>query len=170
MKKALLALTLLIFVLPVKAIPVTGKVTDQQGQPIPFANVYIKGTTTGTTTNIDGDYTLELKPGKYELVFKLISYKMHVELVEVASQRITLNIKLSAESFHLKEVAINASAEDPAYAVIREAIKKRKYYLDQVDAYSCNVYIKGVQKITKHPEKIMGMDLDISGLFPLLYL
>lgn len=138
---------------------VSGKVIDENRQPVPFASVYLMGTTTGTTTNIEGAYSLDLKPGAYELAFKFIGYKQHTENLQVGTQRIELNVQLLPEHVNLKEVTIKAG-EDPAYEVIRQAQKKRKFYLQQVDAFSCDVYIKGVQRITKYPSKVLGIDLE----------
>ena len=142
---------------------VSGKIIDENNQPLPFVTVYIKNTSIGTTTNIDGQYNLTLSPGNYTLCFKLIGYKLATENVVITTNS-TVNIKLHPESFELKEVEIKANGEDPAYAIIREAIKKRKYYHEQVDAYSCDVYIKGVQRITKKPKKIMGVDVDMGDV------
>jgi hypothetical protein len=153
---------LLCLALTARAATLTGKVTDENNQPVPFASVYIKGTTTGTTTNIEGSYSLELKPGKHEIVFKFIGYKQHSEIIEAGTQRIVLNVQLFPETVTLQQVTIKAS-EDPAYEVIRQAIKKRKFYLNQVDAYSCDVYIKGVQRVTKYPKKILGQEIDVEG-------
>lgn len=47
---------------------VTGKVTDSHGEPIPWANVYEKGTTNGATTDDDGKYTITVKSGEPVLV------------------------------------------------------------------------------------------------------
>ena len=41
----------------------TGMVTDEANRPLPYANVYIKGTTSGATTNTAGQYSLTLRPG-----------------------------------------------------------------------------------------------------------
>jgi len=139
---------------------VSGKVTDETGKPAPFASVYIKGTTRGTTSNMDGMYSMELAAGTYELGFRLIGYKVHIEKVTLSNQNIFVDVKLVPESFQLRETVINASAEDPAYEVIRQAQKKRKFYLEQIDAYSCDVYIKGVQRILEKPKKIMGVEID----------
>ncbi|RYE43089.1 MAG: hypothetical protein EOP48_23075, partial [Sphingobacteriales bacterium] len=38
--------------------PITGRIVDEKGDPLPGANVIIKGTATGTATNIDGQYTI----------------------------------------------------------------------------------------------------------------
>jgi hypothetical protein len=63
----------------------------------------------------------------------------------------------------LKSVTIRAGAEDPAYAIIRKAIKKRKTYLNEVKAFSCDVYIKGLQKLLETPKRFMGRNLDDIG-------
>jgi hypothetical protein len=147
----------------IHAITISGKVTDEKNEPVPFANIFIKGTTKGTTSNLQGAYTIDLIPGKYELVFKMIGYKQHIEEINAADVNQVINVKLTPESFTLKEAVIKADGEDPAYAVIRQAQKKRKYYLEQVDAYSCDVYIKGEQRILKAPKKILGQEIDPDG-------
>lgn len=141
---------------------VSGKVTGKNGEELAYANVYVKGSSIGTTTNIDGFYKLELAEGPCELVFRYIGYKMRVEPVVIRSSPLTINIELERENYTLNEVNIKANYEDPAYPIIRKAMEKRKFYLNQVDEYSCDVYIKGLQKITKSPEKFFGVDVDLS--------
>ena len=141
---------------------VSGKITDENNQPLPFVTVYIKNTSIGTTANVDGQYNLNLESGNYILCFKLIGYKSTYESIVVAGNSI-INIRLQPESFNLKEIEVKANGEDPAYAIIRAAIKKRKFYQEQVDGYSCDIYIKGEQRITKKPKKIMGIEVDPEG-------
>ncbi|MEO7874378.1 MAG: DUF5686 and carboxypeptidase regulatory-like domain-containing protein [Bacteroidia bacterium] len=140
---------------------ISGKVTDEKGEPLAFANVYLKGTTKGTTSNIDGNYKIELPEGKYEIVFKYIGYKMLVKEVIVNQPQVILNVALDKEQYSLKEVVITAG-EDPAYAIIRNAIRKRKFYLEQVDEYSSDVYIKGLQRLVKWPKKILGQKVELN--------
>lgn len=143
---------------------ITGKVTDENNQPLPFVVVYVDGTTYGTTANVDGIYSLDLKPGNYTIDFQMIGYSLHQEKVEMGASNITRNVTLQAEGIKINEVTINGNAEDPAYAIIRQAIEKRKFYLEQVEEYSCDVYIKGEQKITRHPQKIFGRELHFNEL------
>ncbi|MEO6916844.1 MAG: DUF5686 family protein, partial [Chitinophagaceae bacterium] len=50
--------------------------------------------------------------------------------------------------------------EDPAYEIIRNAIRKRKDYLNQFDRFQCEVYIKGQLKLRKFPKKFLGQTVD----------
>lgn len=139
---------------------VSGKISDEKRQGLPFSSVMVKGTTIGTNANVDGEYTLKLQSGEYDLVYQYVGYKKKIEHVSV-SQNTIKNISLSPESYELKEVIIK-DGEDPAYAVIRQAIKKRKYYLNEVDAFTCKAYIKGLQRLINFPKKMAKLLNNIS--------
>jgi hypothetical protein len=114
----------------------------------------------GTNSNINGLYTLKLPAGNYEIVYQYVGYSKKTEKVELNADKV-LNITLNDDAVSLKEVEIKAG-EDPAYAIIRQAIRKRKYYLNQASAYTCKAYIKGLQRINKLP-KNMAKLVKISG-------
>jgi len=134
---------------------VTGKISDEKNQALSFSSVLVKGTTQGTNANADGFYSLKLQPGTYELIFQYVGYKKKIESIVVTGNA-TKNVLLSPESYELKEVVIK-DGEDPAYAVIRQAIKKRKYYLNQVNAFTCKAYIKGLQRLKEYPNKMVKL-------------
>jgi len=142
---------------------VSGKITGEKGEPLPFATVYVKGTSNGSTGNADGNYKLDVKPGDYELVFQYVGYRQRTERVKVGSESVKLDVRLQEQIVELGEVVIKADAEDPAYAIIRKAIEKRKYYRDQVQEYAADVYIKGNIKFLDAPEKFLGRDLGNLG-------
>lgn len=148
------------------AATISGKVTDENNEALPFASVYLEGTTTGVTTNKEGNYSIELPGGSHNLVFQFIGYKIRKEKIQVAAsdEKIVLNVKMELQPYEIGTVTINASGEDPAYGVIRNAIKMRKYYLSQVASYSCDVYIKGLQRVKSYPEKFMGYDVNAEGM------
>jgi TonB-linked SusC/RagA family outer membrane protein len=82
---------------------VSGKVTDQSGEPLVGVNVFVKGTTTGTMTDLDGNYSLSnLKQGAV-LVFSSIGYAS--QEVAVGSQR-TINVQLKDDAAFLDEVVV----------------------------------------------------------------
>src|SRR5580700_11569442 len=94
-------LFLLLIVAQASAANLTGKITDEAGQPLPFVVVYIDGTTNGTTANVDGEYSIELKPGTYTIDYQLIGYTLHRETVEMANANITRNVQLKAEGIKI---------------------------------------------------------------------
>ena len=137
---------------------ITGKITDENNKPIPFASVYIKNTTRGTSANIDGEYVLQLKPGNYNIQFKAVGYGQQTKSVDLSTSK-SLNVTLSTEAYQLNTVIVKSGGEDPAYAIIRKAIKKRREHLNEVKAFTCEVYIKGLQKLLAAPKKFMGFDV-----------
>lgn len=144
MPKFLLSLILLTSFYYTQAGMIRGKVTNDKNETLPFASVFIKGTTNGTTTNAAGQYHLDVPAGNYILVCQYMGYKKGEQQITVTDAEQTLNFTLSPLSLQIKEVIVKSGGEDPAYAIIRQAIKKRGYYLDQVKEYTCNDYIKEI--------------------------
>lgn len=152
----------LLLVSPAFAATLSGRVTGNNGEAVSYGAVYVKGTTKGTTTNVDGFYSFDVDAGVYTIVFQAMGYTQKQLQVDLNSGDKTLDVVLASTSIQMKEAVIT-DGEDPAYAIIRKAIKKRKYYLEQVEQYTCDVYIKGIQRVTEHPEKIMGLEVDPEG-------
>lgn len=99
---ALLAL-LLIGVQAFAQSAVSGKVTDEAGEPCVGANVLIKGTTTGTMTDLDGNYSLtDVRKGAI-LVFSSIGYTS--QEVRLGSSSV-VNVVLKSDADFLNEVVI----------------------------------------------------------------
>jgi hypothetical protein len=99
-----------------------------------------------------------LSPGAYTVQYKAIGYRQESRAIDLSTSK-TLNIVLQTESYQLKAVSINAGGEDPAYAIIRKAIKKRKQHHDEVNAYTYKVYIKGLQRLISAPDVFMGFNV-----------
>lgn len=161
MKACLSLITLLLFNICVFAQQVTlsGTVNDDQGKPVPFASVYIKGTTKGTSANGDGQYKLALATGNYDVQFKAVGYREVSKHIELNTSQ-TVNVQLQTEAYQLSGVVVRVGGEDPAYAIMRKAIKKRKFYENEVKAYTCQVYVKGLQRLLQAPKKFLGQDID----------
>ncbi len=140
-----------------------GTVLDEKGQPLPFVAVNILNTNKGTTANEKGEFQLKLNSGDYKLVFHFLGYKKQYQSV-ILNENKYIRVIMYPEEIQLNEVSINAS-EDPAYRVIRNAIKTRKKHDKELNkiSYQCNVYIKGVQKLLELPEKIMGMKVKVNN-------
>lgn len=87
---------------------VTGTVTDKDlGDPIIGATVVLKGTPTGTTTDIDGRYTISVPVGQQTLVFSYIGYDSQELPVTVANgETFTLDVSISENAKALDEVVV----------------------------------------------------------------
>ncbi len=84
---------------------VRGKITDQQGEPLPFATILVKGTTAGTVTDADGNYSLQLPEGSNYLVFNYIGYNS-IELPISSNQ---INVMMVESTNVLQEVAVRSN-------------------------------------------------------------
>jgi TonB-dependent starch-binding outer membrane protein SusC len=88
-----------------KVFTVSGKVTDNEGAGLPGVNVLLKGSSTGTTTNPEGNYSLSVPDGQANgtLVFSYIGYTTE----EVAiNSRSTIDISLAPDIQSLSEVVV----------------------------------------------------------------
>lgn len=91
-----------------------GRVTDENNQPLPGVNIFLKGTTLGTASDQDGYYfIINVPPGTYEVEFSFIGYKTRiVQNVRIASDKTTqLDAKL--ESSVLEGETVTVVAERP---------------------------------------------------------
>jgi hypothetical protein len=163
MKQRVLFLLIILFCSSLKAqeYQVTGVVTDKQGEPIPFASIFKVNKNLGTSANSEGVFKLLLPSGEHQIIATAIGFKPKSVDV-VLNKNDSLAIQLEEEAYVLEEVVIG-KAEDPAYAIIRKAIKKRSYYLKQSGPYTAHVYIKGLQRLLKAPKKFFGVNIDEIG-------
>jgi hypothetical protein len=138
---------------------ISGRIVDEDGIPLAFSSVVVKGTTMGTSANADGYYTLNLAAGKYNLQAQYIGYKQTLfELSVTAGQEVQHDFVLKAQGYELKDVIIKSGGEDPAYRIIRNAIKKRTFHNTQLQSFQTSIYLKGVfRNRSKIPDRVMGI-------------
>ena len=94
---------------------IVGKLIDKEynDEPLAFANVLIKGTTKGTTSDIDGVYNFNnLEPGSYILQFSFVGYETQEINVEVtAGKEVEVNVTMAASAASLDEVVITTTTK-----------------------------------------------------------
>ncbi|WP_172435885.1 SusC/RagA family TonB-linked outer membrane protein [Sediminicola luteus] len=88
-----------------QALQVSGTVTDGKGMPLPGANIIEKGTSNGTQTDFDGNYTLELQNNPTTLS---VSYIGFTDKEVTASAGTVVNISLAEDAESLDEVVVTA--------------------------------------------------------------
>ena len=88
---------------------VTGTILDKEfnNEPLPFANVVIKGTKQGTSTDENGKYSISLKPGNYTLVIGYLGYETkEIAFTLKANEKKVINHTLEASGVQLQDVEI----------------------------------------------------------------
>lgn len=98
-----LLISLTSFASPYSAVTLTGKVTDEANQPLPGVSVVLKGTTTGTTTNASGDFSLTVPENKGTLVFSYVGFTTVERPLGGAT---TINVQLASDTKALSEVVV----------------------------------------------------------------
>ncbi len=81
----------------------SGKITDEAGQPLPGVNIIEKGTTNGTTTDATGTYKMEVSTGNATVIFSFIGYV--TQEVAVNNQSV-INISLNPDILTLQEIVV----------------------------------------------------------------
>ncbi|MBR9915216.1 MAG: TonB-dependent receptor [Algicola sp.] len=116
---------------------VAGSVIDGEFvEPMAFANVLVKGTTTGTTSDFDGKYALELDPGTYTLVFSFVGYTTQevADVVVKAGETTTLEVTLNTNS--LDTVIIETTVKRNTENSVLNLQKKSVVVMDGLSAQS----------------------------------
>ncbi len=156
MRTHFLALSLLVFYHTALAVRISGTVSDDKGNILPFASIFVKGSSQGTTSNNRGKYFLDLPAGTYTIVCQYVGYGRQEKTITLTSESVVLDFQLSIQQTKLKEVTVKPGGEDPAYEIIRQAIKKRKTYENPLDSFTCEAYIKTLIRSESLPSKILG--------------
>jgi len=106
----------------------------ESGEPIMFGNVFLKGTTIGTATDINGMYNIsKIKEGNYTLMATYIGYDTtEVDILIKKGKIITKNLEIGEASIKLDEVTISAEREEMRTEVKAASIKIRKQDLEMI--------------------------------------
>lgn len=135
-----------------------GVIYNSKGDLLPYSSITIKGTTIGASANNRAKYAVNVKPGTYTIVCQHIGYAAQEKKVTMAGTDEEVTFILEEQKLQLKEVVIK-QGEDPAYAIMRAAIKKRPEYSKAVNAFTCDLYTKDMIKLRRLPKKILGQKI-----------
>ena len=142
-----LAVLLFICILPSlsfgQTTKIKGRVTDADtGEPLPYANVFFKGTTTGVSTDDDGYYTLETRNTDLELLrVEYVSYIAQEKVIKKGAFN-QVNFALKMEQNILNQIVVK-----PDYRYIRWILSniehaKKVNNPEERDRYQCRLYTK----------------------------
>lgn len=83
---------------------VRGKVTDEEGKPLPGVSIILKGTTQGTTTDTEGDFLISVPDGNVTLVFSFVGFGTRE--IDVSAQTSEIEVQMSEDKKALSEVVV----------------------------------------------------------------
>ena len=139
---------------------IVGRLSDAEmnGEPLPFANVLIKGSTKGATTDMEGLYSIRnLEPGTYTLAFSFVGYEtLEIPNVQVVAGKVTeINTELGSSAASLDEVVISTvSRKDSEVALLLE----QKRAIDIKESIGARELAKlGVSDAAKATTRISGV-------------
>ncbi|MBP1615684.1 MAG: TonB-dependent receptor [Bacteroidetes bacterium] len=130
---------------------VSGRITDENGEPIPGVSVSIPGTKKGTITDVSGKYTLQTQASETTIEVSFLSYqKKKVTGIDIKPDKTTkLDITLSETSEQLSEVTVTAQAQRSSVAGM---LLKQKTDISMTDGISA-------EQIARTPDKNIGETL-----------
>ena len=138
---------------------VTGILTDKESNndPLPFANVLIKGTTNGGTTDFDGKYTIKVPAGTHTIIFSFLGYKTIEKTFTItAGQTVTLNQEMSAEEgVALDDIVVKTTTSKEKKSALLLEQKKATVIKESIGAQE--LAEKGVSDAAGAITKISGV-------------
>jgi outer membrane receptor for ferrienterochelin and colicins len=92
------------------AATISGKI-ESHGNQIPFATIYLKGTTLGVSADINGEYSFRnIPPGEQTLIFSAVGYKpVSKQLLVNPGEALTLSVELETDNIGIEQVVISAN-------------------------------------------------------------
>ena len=142
---------------------VKGRISDVKKNPLSFVSIYLEKTFTGTTSNDNGEYVLELtKKGKHMIVFQILGFKTIKKEVTITSFPFELNVTLEEESVQLSEISFSTK-DNPANKIIRNVIANKDKNTDKFAKYTAKFYSRGLYRIKDAPKKFLGQTLGDFG-------
>ncbi len=148
-------LLLLLLTSPLLGQSISGHVYDTDGQPIPFAAVSVKYEERGTTCTNDGVYNLSFnQPNQYTIVVTAVGFKnKSLEIILKNNEDRVLDFYLETDAIQLEAVSVVANKKDPAYGIIASAIKAKRQWRNQLDAFTCSMYIRAKEIISEKEKR-----------------
>ena len=117
---------------------VTGTVTSE-GEPLPGVSVQLKGASSGTITDIDGNYSIEV-PAAGTLVFRFVGMR---SVEQPVNNRSVINVTLESESKELEEVMVVAYATAKKYSFTGAASTMKAGEIEKLQTSSVSRVLEG---------------------------
>ncbi|WP_179344358.1 TonB-dependent receptor [Winogradskyella ursingii] len=137
---------------------VTGNVIDGDfNEPMAFANILVKGTTKGTTSDFDGKYELELEEGTYTLVFSFVGYNTKEITDVIIKDDEIVNLDVTLETNSLETVVITTSTKRNTESSVLNLQRKSVVVLDGLSAQA--IKSSGASNVASAVKSVPGVSI-----------
>lgn len=133
---------------------ISGVISDSNGEPLPFASIYIKNSTYGVSSNAFGEYFIELEDGQYTIIYSYIGFKNFEKTIKLKDHSQKIDIQLFAEEQNLIEYEVVSNTRNKALEIINEVKKNKKKFIHRSN--SSSEYLKNT--IEKRQYKLKRKD------------
>jgi Ca-activated chloride channel homolog len=162
---------------------ITGKITDEKGNPVSFASVVVKGTKTGASADGNGEYKISVTEKASTLTYAAVGYDMQEVSI---NNRTIINIVLKASSKELSEVVVvaygtqrksyttSASVTLRGISNLSTSSSTQGYYMNNYDSFNSddeesntedysNITENGFKNVTDNPVSTFSIDVDAAS-------
>lgn len=163
MKKSLITLLLLCTAALVQAATLKGVVKDSStGEPLTGATVYVKGTTSGAATDLDGRFEITgIKGDECTLVISFITYKTKELDFHLTSPMADLEIALEPDNMQLGEVTVVARKNLEGIMALQKERLISNVAIENIGAKEMS--IKGISNVQEGVKKMTGISIASAG-------
>ena len=148
---------------------IKGKVTDNQGQPIPGVSVYVKGSSSGTLTDLNGVYKIMVDQTVKILKFSIVGY---ITVEEKVGNRTVIDVRMTEELTSLQEMVVvgygsNKERAADSYAMVSPSSKvydSRQSFQRYNNNFNTEGYAavneNGFKNVKNNPLSTFSIDVD----------
>ena len=141
---------------------IQGIITDVETKsPLPYANVYVKDTYNGTTSNSEGRYSLEISSLPATVVISYIGYESKKIVLDVPGEN-NLDITLKPIVLEMGSIVISASRKDVANEIMKKVIARKIRWKHRLESYRAKAYTR---VRIENDSSIVSMSESVSKLY-----
>lgn len=134
---------------------ISGFVYDESNNPIPYAKVYFKdrgnyeldeNEQSGAITDIEGKFFLGCRTGVHTLIFTCFGFEdLEVQITVDQVETTVQNVYLKQIVQEFEGVSVTTKRKNMGWMIVQNVIDHKKEMIRQLDSYTCEIYIKGVE-------------------------
>ncbi|MAU15256.1 MAG: TonB-dependent receptor [Muricauda sp.] len=139
---------------------ISGKIMDGEFNDIlPFANVLLKGTSVGATSDFEGAYSMDVEPGIYTVTFSFLGYNTQevTDVVVEANQTVNLNVTLHPATSQLDEVVLTTTVRKNTEASVLNLQKNSVTLMDGLSLEA--IKASGASNIASAIKRVPGVSV-----------